>query len=251
MFFISCFIGQVFTACGSSLKCGVIQPVLQNIPFVSALAASICANGFSAEHLPTILFLINLCTISTAAGGFLLGHFNLGTLVSYLPLSFLRAVLGGLGLFLLQTGIEASASVTWEWSSSFFQHVFEVQKVELWGVMIGSWLMAQVLLLVLPGEAEGILACLKNKPDKGRAAPHPAWEHVRMNFDLIFFLASFGSFYLVALLCVGASMDQLWANEWLLPQASMGGGLGWPAWEQLVLTHVLVRGGWTGVVDNL
>jgi len=45
-----------------------------------------------------------------------------------------------------------------------------------------------------------------------------------MNFDLIFFLASFGSFYLVALLCVGASMDQLWANEWLLPQVA---GLEW------------------------
>lgn len=93
------------------MKCTISQPVLQNIPFVNALALSVLGSNteFSTDVLPTILFLVNLSTLITAIAIYLLGHFNLGVLVDYIPSSFLRGVMGGLGLFLLQTGIEAAA----------------------------------------------------------------------------------------------------------------------------------------------
>lgn len=54
---------------------------------------------------------------------YLLGQFRLGFLVMYLPKSFLRAVMGGLGLSLIQSGIEASTGDDGTTHAALAQHM--------------------------------------------------------------------------------------------------------------------------------
>lgn len=52
-----------------------------------------------------------------------------------------------------------------------------------------------------------------------RAKPHAAWLAIRLNFDLLYMIAIMGGFYIFATL-LGATFEELWTQQWLLPQAS-------------------------------
>lgn len=53
------------------------------------------------------------------------------------------------------------AGADWAWNLAFFSSLFEEQFARLWGLMLGLWVLSQLLLVALPGEAEGVLASLR------------------------------------------------------------------------------------------
>ena len=53
------------------------------------------------------------------------------------------------------------AGAEWAWNLAFFSSLFEEHFARLWGLMLGLWGLSQLLLVALPGEAEGVLASLR------------------------------------------------------------------------------------------
>ncbi|CAK5278217.1 unnamed protein product [Mycena citricolor] len=125
MFFVSCVIAQVIYTFGASGFAGANgSMMIEVVPFFHILAATIAGEiGLEnpEEIIATTLVAYALSSVLTGLSFFLLGYLKLGVLIGFFPRHILVGCIGGVGAFLLETGLTVSLRIpedeftlTWE-----------------------------------------------------------------------------------------------------------------------------------------
>lgn len=138
IFFVSCIVAQLSYSLGLSVfRGGVGSEMIEVVPFFHKMAYSIMARmeGQSAEAIiATTITSYCLSSIVTGLIFLALGSFKLGNLVSFFPRHILIGCIGGVGFFLVVTGIEVSARL--EGNLNYDMHtlhkLFSKDTIALW-----------------------------------------------------------------------------------------------------------------------
>ncbi|KAF2131296.1 sulfate transporter family protein-like protein [Dothidotthia symphoricarpi CBS 119687] len=163
MFFVSCIVSQLCYSLGLSVfKGGVGSEMIEVVPFFHKMAYSIMARmeGEPADAIiATTIVAYCLSSVLTGLIFLALGCFKLGNLVSFFPRHILIGCIGGVGFFLVVTGIEVSARLSGNlnYDLATMQHLFSPDTWYLWIIPLALSICIMVLRrlwdspVVLPG----------------------------------------------------------------------------------------------------
>lgn len=113
IFYVSCIISQIiFSGGGSAFKGGIGSEMIEVVPFFHKMAFTIL--NVVGEDKPeaviaTTITAYALSSILTGIVFFLMGTFHFGYIIGFIPRHILVGCIGGVGVFLIVTGIEVSA----------------------------------------------------------------------------------------------------------------------------------------------
>lgn len=113
MFYVSCIVSQLTYSCGGSIfKGGIGSEMIEVVPFFHKMAFTITA--LVGEENPeaviaTTITAYALSSIMTGVVFFLMGFFRIGKFVGFIPRHILIGCIGGVGWFLIATGLEVTA----------------------------------------------------------------------------------------------------------------------------------------------
>ncbi|KAJ3343383.1 hypothetical protein HDU93_008748 [Gonapodya sp. JEL0774] len=127
--------------------------MIEIMPFLYALVNTIkrvvplATSEDDRNHaiIATTMVVYVLGTFMTGFAFVALGLFRLGNVTSFFPRHLLIGTVGGIGFFLLQTGIEVTADINFEFSFSYLERVFQPHAMMLWGSALGVTTLLQVL----------------------------------------------------------------------------------------------------------
>jgi SulP family sulfate permease len=111
MFYVSCIVSQLVYSTGSIFRGGVGSEMIEVVPFFHKMAYMIIAQMGTSDPdalRATVITSYAMSSILTGIVFFALGSARLGTLVSFFPHSILVGCIGGVGIFLILTGLEVS-----------------------------------------------------------------------------------------------------------------------------------------------
>nr|ODN97800.1 vacuolar protein [Cryptococcus depauperatus CBS 7855] len=193
LFFMSCIVSQlVFSLGGSVFPGGNGSMMIEAIPFFHILAATFTqVIGDDPEAIvATTMMAFAFSSILTGLVFFSLGAFKLGILVGYFPRHILVGCIGGVGVFLIETGLQVSRGVEkgFEYNLATLHIFFQSRHA------IALWTLPLALAVLL------------------RLITHTF--HHQLIFPAYFF-AIFLIFYLVVAVG-GWDMDQLRQTGWIL-----------------------------------
>ncbi|KAI5966835.1 uncharacterized protein KGF55_000244 [Candida pseudojiufengensis] len=113
MFYVSCIVSQlVYSLGGSAFKAGIGSEMIEVTPFFHTMALAISKqmkNEGDDAIIATTITSYAVSSIITGLVFFLLGKLKLGVLVGFFPRHILVGCIGGVGYFLVATGIEVSS----------------------------------------------------------------------------------------------------------------------------------------------
>jgi SulP family sulfate permease len=197
MFYVSTIISQVvFSSGGSIFKGGIGSEMIEVVPFFHSMAFTIM-NRIGEDNpqsvLATTILAFSVSSVLTGLVFFLMGISGLGSLIGFFPRHILIGCIGGVGYFLLQTGLEVSARLpgSLEYNLQTLQKLFHLDTFPLW--MIPLFLALGLLVLK---------------------------RFVRSNFLVgAYFIAVAAVFY-IAIVSARVSMDALRQNGWVFDAPS-------------------------------
>ena len=156
MFYVSCIVSQLTYSLGGSIfKGGIGSEMVQSlqtledailtifkievVPFFHKMAFTILARVGEGEDkkaavLATTITAYAMSSILTGAVFYIMGLSKLGSLIGFFPRHILIGCIGGVGWFLVATGLEISARLNGnlEYSISTLQKLFRSDTVALW-----------------------------------------------------------------------------------------------------------------------
>lgn len=113
MFYISTIVSQlVFSLGGSAFHAGIGSEMIEVTPFFHVMATAISAEMADKPQeaiLATVMVTYAFSSVVTGVVFFLLGRLRLGALVGFFPRHILVGCIGGVGYFLVATGLEVSS----------------------------------------------------------------------------------------------------------------------------------------------
>ncbi|KIW06678.1 uncharacterized protein PV09_02383 [Verruconis gallopava] len=151
MFYVSCIVSQlVYSLGGSRFQGGVGSEMIEVVPFFHKMAYMILAKVGDDKPDATMATVITSYALSSILTGFiflLLGLLRLGDLVSFFPRSILLGCIGGVGVFLILTGVEVSAGLdsNMDWNLDVLQRLMVPSTLVLWILP----LVLSILLMVI------------------------------------------------------------------------------------------------------
>ncbi|KZP23932.1 hypothetical protein FIBSPDRAFT_736539 [Athelia psychrophila] len=149
MFFVSAFIAQlVYTFGGSSFAGANGSMMIEVVPFFHIIAATIAqevGEDRPAEVIATTLVAFALSSILTGLAFFLLGALKLGALIGFFPRHILVGCIGGVGAFLIETGLAVSIGM----SDDDFAYDLTTLRIFFRPANLALWVPAAVLAVVL------------------------------------------------------------------------------------------------------
>lgn len=151
MFFVTCIISQlVYTLGGSIFKGGNGSMMIEVVPFYHILVKIIIdflGDEDPAAVVTTTMLAFALSSIFAGLVFLLLGYFRLGVLIGFFPRHILVGCIGGVGVFLIETGLEVSAQLKseegFEWNLATL-HYF----TQSW-TMVAHWVPPLALAILL------------------------------------------------------------------------------------------------------
>ncbi|KAJ7074561.1 sulfate transporter family-domain-containing protein [Mycena amicta] len=115
MFFVSCVVSQLtYTFGGSSFAGANGSMMIEVVPFFHILASSISQDiGLDnpQEIITTTIVAFALSSILTGLAFFVLGYLRLGAVIGFFPRHILVGCIGGVGVFLIETGLTVSLRI--------------------------------------------------------------------------------------------------------------------------------------------
>ncbi|KAJ7764856.1 sulfate transporter family-domain-containing protein [Mycena metata] len=153
LFFVSCVVSQLtYTFGGSGFAGANGSMMIEVVPFFHILAASI-AREIGPEHpqeiICTTLVAYALSSVLTGLSFFLLGFLKLGLLIGFFPRHILVGCIGGVGAFLIETGLTVSLRIsdddftaTWETFKFVF---FDAHNLALWTIPLALAILLRVV----------------------------------------------------------------------------------------------------------
>ncbi|KAI9775644.1 MAG: hypothetical protein M1839_000969 [Geoglossum umbratile] len=113
MFYVSCIVSQLVFSCGGSVfKGGIGSEMIEVVPFFHKMAFTILAQVGEDNPKSVVATTIVSYSISSVVTGlvfFGMGACRLGSLIGFFPRHILVGCIGGVGWFLVATGLEVSA----------------------------------------------------------------------------------------------------------------------------------------------
>lgn len=162
-FYVSTIISQlVFSLGASNFESCVGSEMIEVVPFFHSIANSIASALGDAPRediLATTITSYALSSVVTGLVFFLLGYLKLGTLVGFFPQHILLGCIGGVGWFLVATGIEVSARLpsSLEYNIPTLQLLLEPATAAKWGTCLAMGLFLMYIerkchhALIVPG----------------------------------------------------------------------------------------------------
>lgn len=151
MFYVSTIVAQVVFSCGGSIfEGGIGSEMIEIVPFFHQMAFTIM-NRVGKDNpqsvLATTILAFSVSSVLTGLVFFLMGVCGLGSLIGFFPRHILIGCIGGVGYFLLQTGVEISARLpgSLEYNVDTLQKLFHLDTLPLW--MIPLFLAIALLVL--------------------------------------------------------------------------------------------------------
>eukprot|EP00928_Gymnodinium_smaydae_P023220 TRINITY_DN19244_c0_g1_i1.p1 TRINITY_DN19244_c0_g1~~TRINITY_DN19244_c0_g1_i1.p1 ORF type:complete len:910 (-),score=86.92 TRINITY_DN19244_c0_g1_i1:146-2821(-) len=121
MFLFSTVICQVLMTLRSEFPCAMGMMMVENIPFMHTLAQNIYeVQGSGIDALATTMVAFALSTLMIGVAFLALGRYKLGKATNYFPRHFIIGCIGGIGIFVTQTGVEVSTGIPWSWTMDSF-----------------------------------------------------------------------------------------------------------------------------------
>ncbi|KAK6542194.1 hypothetical protein TWF694_007957 [Orbilia ellipsospora] len=152
MFYVSCIISQLVYSCGfSRFKGGVGSEMIEVVPFFHKMAFTIISEVGSDRPevvLSTTIFSMAISSIMTGLVFFLLGYMKSGSLIGFFPRHILVGCIGGVGWFLVATGIEVGARLdgSLEYTLDTLEKLISFPTLLMWLLPLG---LAISLLVIL------------------------------------------------------------------------------------------------------
>ncbi|QRW22937.1 sulfate anion transporter [Rhizoctonia solani] len=195
MFFVTTFIAQmVYTFGGSAFDGANGSMMIEVVPFFHMLTTGIVAHV--GEENPKVIIattMVAFCLSSVLTGltFLLLGLFRLGVIIGFFPRHILVGCIGGVGIFLIETGLEVAAGINEEGG---FQYNLETFKL--------YFMNARNLSLWLPAFGLAILL---------RIITH------RFHHQLIFpmYFIGIGVIFYIVVAAVGVDIQSLRSGGWV------------------------------------
>ncbi|CCH60241.1 hypothetical protein TBLA_0C04440 [Henningerozyma blattae CBS 6284] len=197
MFYISTIISQLVYSGGfSAFPSGLGGEMIEIVPFFHTMALTV-KNSIPSkdqnEIITTTIFCYVISCIFTGIVFFCLGKFKLGKLVGFFPRHILIGCIGGVGYFLIVTGIEVTTRVKkLEYSLEFLLSVITN--------------MSTLFKLVLPISLSVLLNILQKIYSHSLLLPS-------------FYIITFIAFHFIVALVPNLSLDSLRATGWIFPVA--------------------------------
>jgi len=138
MFYISCIVSQLTYSCGGSIFKGAIgSEMIEVVPFFHKMAFTILARIGPENRDTVIATTITAYAFSSFLTGlvfFIMGRCHLGSLIGFFPRHILLGCIGGVGFFLVATGLEVSARLhgNLSYNLATLQKLFQADTVALW-----------------------------------------------------------------------------------------------------------------------
>lgn len=151
MFYVSTIVSQLVFSCGGSIfKGGIGSEMIEVVPFFHKMAFTILHHVGEEEPksvLATTILSFAISSILTGMVFFLMGACRVGALIGFFPRHILIGCIGGVGWFLVATGIEVSARLdgNLEYNLTTIRALFQVDTLFLWTTPL---VLAIILLLV-------------------------------------------------------------------------------------------------------
>ncbi|KAG0028554.1 hypothetical protein BGZ82_008363 [Podila clonocystis] len=224
MFFVSCVVSQlVYSLGGSAFKGGNGSMMIEVVPFLHLMAETV-VRRVGAENrdevLATTILAYALSTLMTGAVFLSLGLFKLGSLIAFFPRHILVGCIGGVGWFLVITGLEISSRMTTELTYTLETLRFLFQNHHVFAM----WSTAFALAL--------LLRLLQQK------IKHPFLVPA-------FFMAVPGVFYLIVWIA-GFEWEMLRATGWVFPMPE-GDAPGWHFYSYFDLKKT----NWSAILETV
>ena len=123
---------------------------IEVVPFFHKMAFTILARVGEENPravLATTILSYSLSSVLTGAVFYLMGKCKLGSLIGFFPSHILMGCIGGVGWFLVATGLEVSARLdgNLEYNMTTLRKLFEIETIFLWMIPL---VLAIVLLFV-------------------------------------------------------------------------------------------------------
>lgn len=140
MFYVSTIIAQLTYSCGGSIfRGGIGSEMIEVVPFFHKMAFLILETvGEDNPHsvLATTILSFAISSVLTGAVFFLMGACRLGSLIGFFPRHILIGCIGGVGWFLVATGLEVSARLpgNLEYNLATLKQLFRADTVLLWSI---------------------------------------------------------------------------------------------------------------------
>lgn len=140
MFYVSTVISQLVFSCGGSIfKGGIGSEMIEVVPFFHRMAFMILARvgeGNVRAVLATTILSYALSAVLTGTVFFAMGVSGLGSLIGFFPRHILIGCIGGVGWFLVATGVEVTARLSGnvEYNLDTLGRLFQLDTVFLWTV---------------------------------------------------------------------------------------------------------------------
>ncbi|KAL9126481.1 MAG: hypothetical protein Q9217_004480 [Psora testacea] len=200
MFYVSCIVSQLVFSCGGSIfKGGIGSEMIEVVPFFHKMAFTIL-NRVGEDNpktvLATTILSYSVSSIMTGAVFFLMGRCKLGTLIGFFPRHILIGCIGGVGLFLVATGLEVSGRLedSFEYNLATLKELSQTDKIALWMIPLA---LALLLLLVK------------------RWIKHPLT-------DATYFISIIVVFYFIELVSSNLTLPKLRSNGWVFEAPEAG-----------------------------
>lgn len=143
MFYVSCIVSQLTYSLGGSRFRGAIgSEMIEVVPFFHKMAFTIMSEV--GEDKPeavvaTTILAYAISSILTGVVFWTMGKCKLGVLVGFLPRHLLIGCIGGVGFFLVVTGLEVSARLegNLDYNMATLQKLLESDTLPLWTIPLG------------------------------------------------------------------------------------------------------------------
>ena len=200
MFYVSCIMSQLVYSCGGSIfKGGIGSEMIEVVPFFHKMAFTIL-NHVGEDNpksvLATTILSYSLSSIMTGAVFFLMGRCRLGTLIGFFPRHILIGCIGGVGLFLVDTGLEVSGRLedSFEYNLATLKELFQTDRMALWMIPFGL----AILLLIVKHWVK-----------------HPLT-------DATYFISIIVVFYFIEMVSINLTLPKLRAQGWVFEAPEAG-----------------------------
>ncbi|GAA5864566.1 hypothetical protein JCM3774_005168 [Rhodotorula dairenensis] len=148
-FFVSCIVAQlVFSGGGSIFDGGNGSMMIEVVPFYHAIVGTLQHHISDDETLvATTMFAFAMSTVLTGLAFGTLGYFKLGRLSEFFPRHILVGTIGGVGAFLIVTGLEVSTRTeeTDGFSLELVKRFFSTAVLPLWTVPLALAVILRVI----------------------------------------------------------------------------------------------------------
>lgn len=148
MFLFSTFICQLIMTVFSEFPTAMGMMMVENIPFMHIIAETVIdGQGMGKDAFATVLAAFAISSVVVGVSFYLLGKYDGGSAVYFFPRHVIIGCIGGIGIFITQTGVEVATNQPWIWTlKSIYLFVTDWSIVSKWLGALAFEILLRIIL---------------------------------------------------------------------------------------------------------